>query len=182
MEMIETLIARNRVFASGRFSTKPKMLPSTRTVIIGCVDPRVDPTDIFGLEPGEAVVIRNVGGRPNTALLEVIEILQTVARVAGKDIGEGWNLIVLQHTDCGIVGCFRHDPELLARHLDVTLSALDRMAIDDPRKAVAMDVASLSMDPRLPTGLVISGIVYDVGTGKIDVVVPPATLDHEAAD
>jgi carbonic anhydrase len=35
-------------------------MPSLKTMIIGCVDPRVDPFDIFGLAPGEAAVIRNL--------------------------------------------------------------------------------------------------------------------------
>ncbi|WP_425343349.1 carbonic anhydrase [Pseudofrankia saprophytica] len=32
-------------------------------MVVGCVDPRVDPTHVLGLEQGEAAVIRNVGGR-----------------------------------------------------------------------------------------------------------------------
>jgi hypothetical protein len=63
MSVIETLTQRNEAFASSRFSADLKIVPSMKTMIIGCVDPRVDPVDMFGLAPGEAAVIRNVGGR-----------------------------------------------------------------------------------------------------------------------
>jgi carbonic anhydrase len=77
-------------------------MPSLKTMIIGCVDPRVDPFDIFGLAPGEAPVIRNVGGRITPATLQTMAMLRIVAKASGGEIGPGWNLIVLHHTDCGI--------------------------------------------------------------------------------
>ena len=46
-------------------------------------------------------------------------ILRKVAQGAGKDMGEGWNLIVLHHTDCGIKIGYRQAPGLLAEHLGV---------------------------------------------------------------
>ena len=63
MSVIETLTQRNEAFANSRFSADLKIMPSMKTMIIGCVDSRVDPVDIFGLAPGKAAVIRNVGGR-----------------------------------------------------------------------------------------------------------------------
>ncbi|KAA0069986.1 carbonic anhydrase [Tardiphaga sp. P9-11] len=181
MEFLETLSERNTHFASNGFANDLKMLPSMRTVIIGCVDGRVDPADIFELKPGEAVVVRNVGGRINRALLETLMILQTVANGAGKPIGEGWNLIVLHHTDCGIIPCYKHAPELLAKHLDVTNAQLDKMAVTDPYEAVQLDVAALKANPVLPAGFMISGVVYDVANGTISTVVPPSRLREEAA-
>ena len=65
------------------------MMPSMKTVIVGCVDPQVDPAEIFALEPGEAIVIRNVAGRIDTTTLQTITILRKVAQDAGKDLGEG---------------------------------------------------------------------------------------------
>jgi carbonic anhydrase len=179
MNFLETVTARNAIFASSRFSADLKMLPSKKTVIIGCVDPRVDPVDLFALEPGEAVVIRNVGGRLNTATLETLAILRTVAAAAGKEIGDGWNLIVLHHNDCGIVGCFHQAPDLLARHLGVTRQGLDDLAIDDPYRSVALDVAALKANPQLPGAFMVSGVVYDVTTGKVETVVAPSRLREE---
>lgn len=180
MDFLETLAARNADFAADGFVNGLKMLPSMRTLIIGCVDPRVEPADLFGLESGEALVIRNIGGRINRALLETLEILQTVAGVAGKQIGEGWNLVVLHHTDCGIIPCYKHAPELLAKNLDVTVAELDNMEIADPYAAVKLDVAALKANPKLPAALMISGIVYDVTDGKTETIVPASRVREEA--
>lgn len=43
MDFLETLSRRNAEFAETGFSPDLKILPSRRTMIIGCVDPRVDP-------------------------------------------------------------------------------------------------------------------------------------------
>lgn len=176
MIFLETLTQRNADFANTGFTTGLKMMPSRKTMIIGCVDPRVDPMDILQLEPGEAAIIRNVGGRVNPALLETMAILRVVSQVGGQEVGTGWNLIVLHHTNCGIVGCYHQAPELLAKQMGVPLEGLDALAITDPYKAVALDVAALKANPKLPGGFTVTGLVYDVTTGKVETVVPPALL------
>jgi len=92
MTVIETLTQRNKAFASSRFSTDLKIMQSMKTMIIGGVDPRVDPVDIFGLVPGEGAVIRNVGGRITPATLQTMAMLRIVAKASGGEIGLGWNL------------------------------------------------------------------------------------------
>lgn len=179
MDFLDTLLERNADFAEEGFVDGLKMLPSMRTVIIGCVDPRVDPADVFDLQPGEAVVIRNVGGRINAPLLETMAILRKVAQSKGKDVGDGWNLIVLHHTDCGIIGCYEHAPELLAKHLGRTVDELAGMSIADPVEAVKKDVAQLQATPALPGGFRVSGLVYDVDTGKVETVVTPRFLRED---
>lgn len=176
MDFLQRLTQRNAAFAQSGFSAELKIIPSQRTLILGCVDPRVDPMDVLGLEPGEAAVIRNVGGRVNPALFETMAILGTVSRVGGAAVGLGWNLIVLHHTDCGIKGCYHHAPGLLAKHMGVAQTELAALEIDDPYKAVAIDVAALKANPSLPGGVTVTGLVYDVATGRMDTVVPGSLL------
>lgn len=181
MNVIETLTQRNAAFAINGFSPGLKILPSMATLIIGCVDPRVDPVDIFKLQAGEAAIIRNIGGRVDKVIFQTMAVLRAVAQAAGKDVGAGWNLIVLHHTDCGITGCFHHAPELLAKYLGVAVTDLDPLAITDPYQAVAIDVAALKANPQLPGGFTVTGLVYDVTTGRVEIVVPPALLRAEPA-
>jgi carbonic anhydrase len=179
MTVIDDLTQRNAMFATAEFDPTLQIMPSMKTVIIGCVDPRVDPADIFALKPGEAAVIRNVGGRINPATLQSMAIVRTVAASEGKEIGPGWNLIVLHHTDCGITPCLAHAPALLAKNLGVETADLEHLAIADPYAAIAIDVAALKGNPQLPGGFLVTGMVYDVDTGKVEVVVPPALLRPE---
>jgi carbonic anhydrase len=179
MDFLETLASRNAEFAQSGFSADLKMMPSRKTMIIGCVDPRVDPMDVLKLAPGETAVIRNVGGRVNPSLLETMALLGAVSRAAGQPVGDGWNLLLLQHTDCGINGCYHHAPKLLSKYMGVAEDKLDDLAITDPYKAVAIDVEALRANPNLPGGFTVTGLVYDVKTGRIETVVPPVTLRSE---
>jgi carbonic anhydrase len=174
MDVITQFVQRNAEFAEHGFHQELKIIPSLKTLIIGCVDPRVDPMDILKLQPGEAAIIRNVGGRVNPSLFETLKILSTVSKAGGVEVDKDWNLVVLQHTQCGINGCYHNAPELLAPYMGVPLEQLDTKAITDPYKAVAIDVDALRSHPVVGKNFTISGLVYDVATGLIETVVPPA--------
>lgn len=179
MGYLDTLLRRNREFADDGFNPNLRMMPSGRSLIIGCVDPRVDPMTIFKLEPGEVAIFRNVGGRVNQTLIETMRLLRVVTHAAGGSIGPDSNLILLHHTDCGINHCYYHAPDLLAQHMGVSLEELDALAITDPYKSVAVDIAALRANPDIPGGYTVFGLVYDVATGTVETVVPPAQLRPE---
>ena len=113
MTFIETLQARNAAFAKTDFNAALKMLPTQKTLLLGCVDPRVDPVDVLGVKLGEAAIIRNVGGRVTPSTLDTLAMLGVVSKRNGGQLGPNWNLIVLHHTDCGIKK-IDQAPELLA--------------------------------------------------------------------
>jgi carbonic anhydrase len=52
-----------------------RAMPNVKAVIIGCADMRVDPAHVLGIRPGEAVVLRNIGGRLTPRLLEQLGLL-----------------------------------------------------------------------------------------------------------
>ena len=68
MTIVATLSHRNQAFAENRFQDGLEMMPTLKTMIVGSVDPRDDPTLVLGLELGEAVVIRNIAGRITPAI------------------------------------------------------------------------------------------------------------------
>jgi carbonic anhydrase len=177
--VIATFTQRNEAFAHNRFSSELKIVPSLRTIIIGCVDPRVDPAEIFSLRPGEAAIIRNVGGRVFPSTLETMDMLSVVAKAAGGSLGKGWNLVLLHHTDCGI-NRLAQSPEMLAKHFGVAPSDLPGLAVTDPRAAIAVDAAALKADSRLSGEIVVSGLVYDVATGRATTVMSPAPLRQQS--
>jgi carbonic anhydrase len=138
---------------------------------------RVDPSHVLGIKPGEAVVMRNIGGRITPGLLEQLGLLGRIGQVAGAIPGGGgeFHIIVMQHTDCGITR-LANDPALLTRYFQVEDRELKTKAILEPRAAVAQDVALLRAIPALPGEWLVSGLVYDVATGLAVVVVPPAPI------
>lgn len=176
MDYLHTLLARNEAFVAEGFNPGLRITPTSHSLIVGCVDTRVDPMAIFRLEQGEAAVYRNVGGRVNPALLETIALLRAVTRAAGGRVGTGSNLILMQHTDCGINHCYRGVPRLLAQHMGVAPGELDTLAVTNPYEAVALDVETLKQNLAIAGGYTVSGVVYDVATGKVTTVVPPVRL------
>ena len=183
MSHLDSMLERNQDFAAKQSAagtlmpSLPPALPNVKAVIIGCADMRVDPAHVLGIKPGEAVVIRNIGGRVTPGLLEQLGLLGRIGEVAGKAPGGGgeFHLIVLQHTDCGMTR-LAGDPAKLAHYFQIQEDAVKTKAVMDPRAAVAGDVAALRAIPAMPGEWVISGLVYDVTTGRVEVVVPPAPL------
>jgi carbonic anhydrase len=179
MSTLETLIERNHDFAEGHFTSGLPLMPTLRTMVISCMDPRVDPAHLLGLEPGEALVLRNIGGRITPSTLQAMGMLQAIAQVEGINPSGPFNLIVLHHTDCGITR-LEGKTELLADYFGIEPAAVASKAISDPHSAVAVDVATLKALDVLPKGWLISGLVYDVATGQVAVVVPPDAVESAA--
>ena len=179
-DTVSKLIARNAGFARRGFAPGGSMMPALQTIVIGCADPRVDPAHVLGLADGEALVIRNIGGRYTPATLQMMATLRAIAQAEGAAPGPGWNLIVLQHTDCGITR-LGGQPELLAATFGIDQADLPAKAVSDPRAAVAVDVAAIKGNPFLPADFIVSGLVYDVRTGLIETVVAPSLLRESTA-
>lgn len=183
MSNLDSMLERNKIFAAQQSAAGtlmpsfPQALPNVKAIIIGCADMRADPAHVLGIKPGEAVVIRNIGGRVTPGLLEQLVLLGRIGQIAGEiPGGDGeFHLIVLHHTDCGMAR-LAGDPALLARYFQMEEGELKTKAVTNPRAAVAVDVASLRAIPALPGNWLVSGLVYDVATGRVEVVVAPAPI------
>ena len=170
----DELIRRNAAFAAtGEFAGLP--FPTDDTLqVLGCVDSRVDPSDVLGLELGEAVVMRNIGGRVTPATLRSWALLGRL----GQGHPPGGHLVILHHTDCGIrrLAAF---PEQLAAYFEIPPEDLASKAVDDPYAAVRVDVAVARH--TVPPSRPVSGVVYDVDTGLIEVVDPAPVRTRTSA-
>jgi carbonic anhydrase len=183
MNSLDSMLERNKDFAAEQSAagtlmpSLPAAMPNVKALIIGCADMRVDPAHILELKPGEAVVIRNIGGRITPGLLEELGLLGRIGEVAGKVPGGGgeFHFIVLHHTDCGITR-LAGDPAKLAHYFQIPEGDVKAKAVTDPYASVVIDVAFLRTIPALPGGWLLSGLVYDVATGQIETVVPPAPI------
>jgi carbonic anhydrase len=183
MSNLDHFLQRNKEFAAQQSAagtlmpSLPRALPKVKAVIIGCADMRVDPADVLGIKPGEAVVLRNIGGRITPGILQELGLLGRIGQVAGEIPGGGgeFHLVVLHHTDCGITR-LAGDPDKLAHFFQIQESEVKAKAVTEPGTSVAVDVAALRAIPALPGGWLISGLVYDVATGLVEIVVPPAPI------
>jgi carbonic anhydrase len=169
---IETALARNREFAGAGGHEGAVVLPTLRLFVIGCLDPRVDPAHVLGLELSDAVILRNVGGRVTPAVIEDVAFISQLAENVFPE-GDLFEVAVLHHTQCGAGALaddgFRHS---FAARIDGDEARLRDRAVTNPFESVAEDVDRLRISTALSPRLRISGHVYDVATGLVEKVVP----------
>ncbi len=169
-----TLIDRNLEFANSFNQGDLTLLPRLSMLVLTCLDARVDPAHLFGLELGDAVVMRNIGGRVTDEIIGQIAILRGLAVVAG---GTGFEVAVVHHTDCG-ASRFANPQvrQKMSQVAGIGEAAIERLAITDPQISVVEDLDRLRAAPTLPDELVVAAYVYDVTDGHVREIIAPASL------
>jgi len=140
--------------------------PSRRFAVVTCMDARIDPLRVLGLEPGDAHVIRNAGG------LVTDDALRSLV-ISHWELGTQ-EALVIGHTGCGMVNFTN---ETLGRKLassGVDASSMDFLAFRDLDESVRRSVNRIAESPLLPDPYRARGFVYDVVTGLLREV----ALDH----
>jgi len=174
MTITTTLFERNRSFAKGFAGGELPILPKMRTVILTCVDARVDPAYVLGLELGDAVILRNNGGRVTQDVIEEIATLSFMVGLLEGGSDGSFEVVIMHHTQCGAERFA--DPAFqgaLKEKLGIDVSA---HAISDPTDSIKDDIQRLRDAPQVPEHLTVSGLLYDVKSGNLKEVVSAATL------
>ena len=164
------LLERNEQFARA-YTPVPLGLPTAQVLVVTCLDHRVDPAIVLGLQLGEAPVIRNAGGRVTQAVIEDIAYIGFLAeQLFGGQLENDrlFEVAVLHHTQCG-TGLLA-DPDFRRRAAEATgvpEAALDASAVADPHITVKADVERLLASPLISPKVSVSGHVYDIATGRV---------------
>lgn len=177
MNATSALLGRNRRFAEQFDAGDLAIPPRLSTIVVTCLDARVDPAHLFGLELGDALVIRNAGGRITPAVLQDLAILGVLAANLPGSSAMQLELVVVHHTDCGMARLAAPAvQEQAAQRLGLTVDEVAAMAITDPAASVRGDIELLRAATGAPDQMVVSGLVYNVADGTVEQVVPPAPL------
>ena len=170
MTRMTPLLERNEQFAS-TYTPAPLGPPTAQVLIVTCLDHRVDPAIILGLQLGEAPVIRNAGGRVTQAVIDDVAYLAFLAEqlFAGQVAADRlFEVAVVHHTQCGTGFLadpgFRHQA---AGATGLSEAALEASAVADPHTTVKADVERLLTSPLLSPKVSVSGHVYDIATGRV---------------
>ncbi len=175
MSDLETLYQRNAAFAASFDQGDLPIKPNLSTLILTCVDARLGPEHIVGLDLGDALVLRNVGARvTDTVGLEVAMLWQLMTMASGSP--PNMHLVIIQHTQCGMARFAVPD---VAEQITARFGTPDVVAtygISDLDETVAGDVARLRDNHVVPRELAVSGHIYDVARGRLREVVAPQPL------
>jgi carbonic anhydrase len=169
---IDSALARNRAFATAAGHKDAVVFPNLGLFVITCLDPRVDPAHILGLELSDAIVVRNVGGRVTPEVINDVAFISQIAESVRPD-GQLFEVALIHHTQCGAGALaddtFRHR---YAQRIGADESALRERAVLDPASTVLRDVERLRSAPAISPRVAVSGHVYDVLTGQVKTVLP----------
>jgi len=169
---IDAALERNRAFAAAGGHEGALVFPSLGLFIVTCCDPRVDPAHFLGIGLSDAVVVRNVGGRVTSTVINDVAYIGQIAETALAD-GPLFEVAVIHHTQCGtgalVDDTFRHR---YAERIDADESILRDVAVLDPVATVTRDVELLRSASAVPARVTVSGHVYDVVTGLVETIVP----------
>jgi carbonic anhydrase len=133
--------------------------PARKVAVLACMDARLNPYGLLGLQEGDAHVIRNAGGVVTDDEIRWLSISQ---RLLGTE-----EIILIHHTDCGML-TFTDDEFKRSIQDDVGIKpewAAESFA--DLDEDVRQSIARINASPFIPHKGSVRGFVYEVETGRL---------------
>jgi carbonic anhydrase len=152
-------LVKNAESHAAEFAKGDLPLPPARKVaVVACMDARLIPSRVLGLEEGDAHVIRNAGGVVTDDTIRSLAISQ---RLLGTE-----EIVLIHHTDCGMLTFT--DDEFRRQVQDDTGIEPEwaAEAFGDLDEDVRQSAARIKASPFLPRKDV-RGFVYEVETGRL---------------
>lgn len=167
MTAIDEMLQANAAYASDFTKGSLVMPPSRKLAIVACMDARIETGRAFGIEEGQAHVIRNAGGRMADALRS-IAISQALL---GTE-----ELAIVHHSDCGML---TFTDEAIRQKLRGEWSAgaeADEIAFlpfSDLEASVREDIERYQASKIVRHDIPVRGFIFDVKTGALSEVHMP---------
>lgn len=159
MTLIQEFLQANTAYAAHFRKGDLPLPPARKVAVLACMDARLDPARILGLEEGDAHVIRNAGGRAADALRSLVISEQLLGTTM---------IVILHHTDCGML-TFTNEQlhDKIKRELHTDADHIAFLPFKDLEQSVRDDIAYLRQSPLIPAQIEIAGFIYDVHTGRL---------------
>ncbi|KAI3322224.1 carbonate dehydratase [Xylariaceae sp. AK1471] len=163
----KNLVEKNAEYASTFDKGDLALPPAKKYLVVTCMDARIDPAAAFGIELGDAHVIRNAGASAKDAQRSIV--------ISEQLLGTR-EILLVKHTGCGMLTFTNEDAhaavkQSLGPSAAAELATLDFLPFSDLDAAVKDDVQLLKTSSTVPEDVKISGWVYEVETGKVRQVV-----------
>ena len=166
MSVTDELLQNNEAYAASFDKGHLTMPPTKKVAVVACMDARLQPNRILGLEEGEAHVIRNAGGVVTDDEIRSLAISQ---RLLGTE-----EVILMHHTDCGMLTFTDED---FRRSLQDEVGIKPHWsteAFSDLEEDVRQSIARIKASPFIPHKDSVRGFVYEVESGHLREVDAPA--------
>jgi carbonic anhydrase len=158
MSTTDELLANAQSYAATFDKGRLPLPPGRRIAILACMDARLNPYGLLGLEEGDAHVIRNAGGVVTDDEIRSLAISQ---RLLGTE-----EIILIHHTDCGML-TFTDDDFRQGIQAEVGIKPeWAAESFSDLDEDVRQSIARIQASPFIPHKNV-RGFVYDVTSGEL---------------
>ncbi|WP_155997243.1 beta-class carbonic anhydrase [Streptococcus ruminantium] len=160
MSYFQNFMKANKAYVDLHGTYHLPLRPKTKVAIVTCMDSRLHVAQALGLALGDAHILRNAGGRVTEDVIRSLVISQ-------QQLGTR-EIVVLHHTDCGAQTFTNEEfTAQLKRDLGVDVGNQDFLPFTDIEDSVREDIALLKNSPLIPDTIEISGVIYDVDTGRM---------------
>jgi carbonic anhydrase len=128
--------------------------------VITCMDSRIDPLRVLGMNAGDVKILRNAGARVTDDVLRTLVLACYLLEVN--------RVLVMPHTRCKMAsGTQEEIHDLIEAQFGVDTRSMEfRTTLDQPG-ALGRDLRRIRSFPLLPSGLAVGGAIYDVDTGRL---------------
>ncbi|HWT92809.1 MAG TPA: carbonic anhydrase [Solirubrobacteraceae bacterium] len=133
--------------------------PARKVAIVACMDARLLPSKLLGLEEGDAHVIRNAGGVVTDDEIRSLAISQ---RLLGTE-----EIVLIHHTDCGMLTFTDDDFKRQVQDDTGIKPEWAAESFTDLDEDVRQSAARIKASPFIPRKESVRGFVYEVETGKL---------------
>lgn len=163
MPDFDDLLAANRDYSEKFELSGFDGIAHAGIAMVTCMDSRIDPLKMIGLEPGDAKILRNPGGRVTDQAL--------VALVLGVNLLQVRRVLIIEHTRCAMATA--SEDELKGRIADsagADASWMTLGAITDQASTIRADVLRVKSHPLISDDILVGGFIYDVDSGLLNPV------------
>lgn len=161
MDDFSDLLAANRDYAETSDLSGFDGIAKAGVAIVTCMDSRIDPLKMLGLQHGDAKIFRNPGGRVTPHAL--------TALVLGAHLLNVSRILIVPHTRCAMASSTELElHERIEKLSGQDATWLDLGAVNDQEQALAEDVHKVRSHPLIPDTVSVGGFVYDVDSGLLD--------------
>ena len=160
-DAFDDLLAANAAYAAGFDEGDFDGIAHAGVAIVTCMDSRIDPLRMLGLEHGDAKIFRNPGGRVTPQALEAL--------VLGVHLLNVDRILVIPHTRCAMTASTQQElRERIGESAGQDVTWQQFNVVEDQMAALEEDVARVRSHPLIPETVLVGGFLYDVDTGRID--------------
>jgi carbonic anhydrase len=161
MQDFSDLFAANAEFVKGFKSQELTGEARKGLAIITCMDSRIDPLRIVGMQPGDAKILRNAGARVTEDVLRTLVLATYLLNVN--------RVLVMPHTDCRMAsGSEDEIHAAIKERSGVDTRGIEIRTVKDQVAALNADLVRIKSFPLLPKELAVTGGIYDVKSGRLN--------------